>query len=241
MPGTQEKTVSEIAAGSLAAVRVFERLGIDYCCGGKRPLAEACREKGYDPAAVLGELDSVAAASEAPSRDWNHAPLKEVIEHIVTTHHDYLNRELAPLSARIEKVYKTYNEKYEPALTGLPEVFFGLRSELEMHTRKEEMILFPAIAAYETAVEAGSPLPQTPFGTVANPIRMMEAEHDSAGNALADIRRITANYAIPEYAGVTYRSLMAGLQELEQDLHLHIHLENNILFPRAIALENSRR
>lgn len=241
MPGTQEKTVSEIAAGSLAAVRVFERLGIDYCCGGKRPLAEACREKGYDPAAVLGELDSVAAASEAPSRDWNHAPLKEVIEHIVTTHHDYLNRELAPLSARIEKVYKTYNEKYGPALTGLPEVFFGLRSELEMHTRKEEMILFPAIAAYETAVEAGSPLPQTPFGTVANPIRMMEAEHDSAGNALADIRRITANYAIPEYACVTYRSLMAGLQELEQDLHLHIHLENNILFPRAIALENSRR
>ncbi|MCE5306222.1 MAG: iron-sulfur cluster repair di-iron protein [Acidobacteriales bacterium] len=241
MLGTQEKTVSEIAAGSLAAVRVFERLGIDYCCGGKRPLAEACREKGYDPAAVLNELDSAAAAGTAPSRDWNQAPLKELVEHIVTTHHAYLNRELAPLSARIEKVYKIYNEKYGPTLTGLPAVFFGLRSELEMHMRKEEMILFPAIAAYEVAVEAGSPLPQTPFGTVANPIHMMEAEHDGAGNALADIRRITANYAVPEYACVTYRSLMAGLQELEQDLHLHIHLENNILFPRAITLENSGR
>ena len=110
-----------------------------------------------------------------------------------------------------------------------------------MHMRKEEMVLFPVIAAYESAVLVGSPLPGTPFRSVGNPIRMMEAEHDSAGTALADIRTITANYALPEYACVTYRSLMAGLQELERDLHMHIHLENNILFPRAIALEDSER
>ncbi len=175
----------------------------------------------------------------AAARDWNTASLRELIDHIVSTHHEYLKREMAPLGNRLEKVYRVYNEKYGDTLIGLPDVYARLRSELEMHMRKEEMILFPAIAAYESAGLAGTPLPLTPFGTIGNPIQMMEAEHASAGTALSDIRTITANYAVPDYACVTYRSLMAGLQELEQDLHMHIHLENNILFPRAIALENS--
>ena len=240
MLATQDRTVSEIAAGSLAAVRVFEKLGIDYCCGGKRPLADVCREKGHDLASVERELDSAMVAPSLPAREWNTAPLRELIEHIVSTHHAYLNRELAPLSARVEKVYRVYNEKCGPTLTGLPEVFASLRSELEAHLQKEEMILFPAIAACEAAAVDGTPLPPAPCGSVSHPIRVMEAEHDSAGAALSGIREITASYTIPEYACVTFRSLMAGLQELEQDLHMHIHLENNILFPRAIALENSR-
>ncbi len=237
----KQKTVSEIAAGSLAAVKVFERLGIDYCCGGKRPLDEACLEKGYDVASVRSELESVMNAKAAPGRDWNTATLQELIGHIVGTHHAYLRRELGPLSERLDKVYRKYNEKYGPTLPGLPEVFAGLRLELEMHTLKEETVLFPAIAACESAILTGSPLPVTPFGSIGNPIRVMEAEHESAGHALADIRSITSDYALPEYACITYKSLMAGLQELEQDLHMHIHLENNILFPRAIALEQSGR
>ena len=237
----QDATVSEIAAGSLAAVRVFERLGIDYCCGGKRPLADVCREKGHDLASVESELESAMSAPTTSARNWSTAPLRELIEHIVGTHHEYLRRELAPLGARLEKVYRVYNERYGDTLIGLPEVFAGLRSELETHIQKEEAILFPAIAGYEAASIAGALLPRAPFGSVSNPIRMMEAEHDSAGKALAEIRTITADYAIPDYACVTYRSLMAGLQELEQDLHMHIHLENNILFPRAIRLENSGR
>lgn len=241
MQGIQDATVSEIAASSLAAVRVFERLGIDYCCGGKRRLADVCREKGHDLPSVLGDLESAMSTTQSPARDWATAPLRELIGHIVGTHHEYLKRELAPIGARLEKVYRVYSERYGPTLTRLPEVFNALRAELEMHMRKEEMVLFPVIASYESAAISGSPLPGTPFGTVSNPIRMMEAEHDSAGTALADIRTITANYAIPEYACVTYRSLMAGLQELEQDLHMHIHLENNILFPRAIAMENAGR
>ncbi len=179
--------------------------------------------------------------ASAPGRDWNAASLQELIDHIVGTHHAYLRRELGPLGERLDKVYRKYNEKYGPTLPGLPEVFAGLRLELEMHTRKEEMILFPAIAANESAALTGSPLPDTPFGSVGNPIRVMEAEHESAGQALAAIRSITSGYALPEYACITYKSLMAGLQELEQDLHMHIHLENNILFPRAIALEQSER
>jgi regulator of cell morphogenesis and NO signaling len=234
-------TVAEIAANSLNAVRVFERLGRDYCCGGKRPLEEVCREKGLDANAVRSELDAAAGAREGADRDWATAPLRDLADHIVETHHEYLKREFQPLADRLEKVYLVYNERYGPTLTGLPEVYAGLRSELEMHMFKEERIRFPAIVAAESAAASGAPLPRTPFGPFANPIGMMEAEHNSAAQALAQIRVITGNFAIPDYACVTYRALMTCLYELEQDLHLHIHLENNILFPRAIELEGSRR
>src|ERR1035437_8375027 len=172
----QDATVSEIAAGSLAAVRVFERLGIDYCCGGKRPLADICRDKGLDAEWVQGELNTATNASAAAVRDWNSAPLRELVAHIVNTHHEYLRREFQPLSERLEKVYRVYNQRYGEALIGLPEVFSGLRSEMEMHMQKEERMLFPAIVAAESAADAGAPLQGSPFGTVANPIRMMEAE-----------------------------------------------------------------
>ena len=241
MQTVQSATVSEIAAQSLSAVRVFESLGIDYCCGGKRPLDEVCRQKGLDSKAVQQQLEAAARGRESTDRDWTTAPLREMIAHIVKTHHDYLRREFKPLTERLAKVYRVYNERYGETLTGLPEVFGRLRAELEMHMAKEERLLFPAIEAAEFAVETGSPLPARPFGTVGNPIRMMEAEHEDAGHDLSEIRRITNDFAVPDYACVTYRALMSGLAELEQDLHLHIHLENNILFPRAIELEHSTK
>jgi regulator of cell morphogenesis and NO signaling len=216
-------TVAEIAAGSLEAVWVFERLGIDYCCGGKRPLEDVCREKGYEPVQVQEQLDAAMNAPAETARDWNTAPLAELIGHIVSRHHEYLKRELGPLEARVEKVYGVYNQRYGPTLQGLPEVVAGLSSELLLHLQKEERILFPAILGQ--GMHACG---------VAAPISVMEAEHESAGAALARIREITGNYSIPEYACVTYRSMIAGLKELEQDLHMHIHLENNILFPRAL-------
>ncbi len=239
MQFNQSATVAEIATGSLAAVRVFERFGIDYCCGGKRPLADVCKQKGLDAETVQRELDAAATTQGTEVRDWNTAPLAELASHIVSTHHEYLKREFQPLSDRLDKVYRVYNERYGETFIGLPEVFAALRAEMEMHMRKEEMILFPTIAAAEYAVTAGKPLPMTPFGSVGNPIRMMEAEHESSGQALAQIRTITRNFEIPDYACVTYRALMNGFAELEQDLHLHIHLENNILFPRALELERA--
>ncbi len=239
MQANQTATVADIAAGSLAAVRVFERLGIDYCCGGKRPLAEVCRQKGLDAEMVQRELDA-APRPDGTARDWNTAPLQELAAHIVATHHQYLRREFQPLSERLAKVYRVYNERYGDTLIGLPETFNGLRSELELHMLKEEKILFPAIAAAESAATAWRPAPASPFGAVGNPIRTMEAEHESAGRALADIRRITRDFEIPAHACVTYRALMTSLEELEHDLHVHIHLENNILFPRAIQLERAR-
>ncbi len=230
MQPDRSATVADIAAGSLAAVRVFERLGIDYCCGGKRPLADVCRDKGLDAEWVQGELDAAANPSGDAVRDWNSAPLRELAAHIVGTHHEYLKREFQPLGERLAKVYRVYNQRYGETLAGLPEVFGGLRSEMEMHMQKEERMLFPAIVAAESAADAGAPLPGTPFGTVANPIRMMEAEHDSAGRALAGIRTITRDFEIPGYACVTYRALMSGLNELEQDLHLHVHLRTTFCF-----------
>lgn len=234
-------TVAEIAASSLAAVRVFEEYGIDYCCGGKRPLVDVCREKGLEAEVVQSDLDAAFAKSQVPARDWNTAPLAGLVEHIVTTHHEYLRSELPAIETRLEKVYKVYNQRYGPTLVGLPAVYAGLRAELEPHIRKEEMILFPAIVASEAAVNSGRPLPTLPFGTVSNPIHMMESEHASAGEALVKIREITRNFELPEYACVTYRALMSSLDELERDLHMHIHLENNILFPRAERLEAARR
>ncbi len=238
---TETTTVAEIAANSLAAVRVFEKHGIDYCCGGKRPLAEVCREKGVDARAVERELEAAAEGDPETGVDWNTASLGELIGHIVGTHHEYLRREMPAIQMRLDKVYRVYNQRYGPTLTGLPEVFAALRTELEEHTRNEEMILFPAIAAFEAAGQSGQPLPAEPFGSVASPIHRLEAEHESAGRALTRIREITGGFQSPEYACVTYRALMSGLQDLERDLHVHIHLENNILFPVAQQLEASKR
>jgi len=220
-------TVSEIASASLAAVRVFEKYGIDYCCGGKRPLVEVCLANGQDPAAVQADLDAALAETPAATPDWNTAPLPDLIGHIVSTHHEYLRRELPAIEARLEKVYRVYNQRYGSTLIGLPAVFAALRDELTLHLRKEEMILFPAIIGKETY-----PMPP---GAIACPIRVMESEHESALNALARIREITGNFAVPPYACTTYRALMAGLEDLDRDLREHIHLENDILHPRAQA------
>lgn len=235
------QTISEIASRSLGAVRIFERLGVDYCCGGKRPVEDACRELGLDSAAVLAELDAAIAGRPADETDWKQASLRDLIRHIVGTHHEYLKLELPRLAQRLEKVMRVYGEQDKATLEPLPRLFQGLRAEMELHMHKEEMILFPFMERLESEVNNGRPAPPAPFGSVANPIAMMEHEHDSAGTALKSMREGTNSFAVPEHACVTYRSLLDGLRELEQDLHIHIHLENNILFPRAIAMETANR
>jgi regulator of cell morphogenesis and NO signaling len=233
---TQSQTVGEIAAGSAAAVSVLEQYGIDYCCAGKRLFEDACREKGLSPASVAGEI---AAAANRPvqSKDWNTVSLRELIRHIVSTHHEYLKLELPRVGQRLRKVVQVHGASDPAALSELESVYEGLWQEMDMHMHKEEMMLFPAIERYEAATQNGLPLPPSPFGTIANPIGVMEAEHESAGSALARIRELTADFEAPPYACGTYRAMLDGLRALEADLHTHIHLENNILFPRVIALE----
>jgi regulator of cell morphogenesis and NO signaling len=239
MTTLERNTISEIAAGSLSAVRVFEKYGIDYCCGGKRPVREACQELGLPAEPMLAELQAAIDGRPPDETAWTQAPLRDLIHHIVSTHHEYLKLELPRIAQRLAKVMRVYGEQDAETLAALPVVFGGLKAELEEHMHKEEVILFPCVSRYEAAVQAGGSVPPLPFGSVANPIRMMEHEHGNAGEALRKLRASTRDYTVPAHACITYRALIEGLRELEQDLHRHIHLENNILFPRAIALENT--
>jgi regulator of cell morphogenesis and NO signaling len=241
MTTLESNTISEIAATSLFAVRVFEKYGIDYCCGGKRPVREACEELGLPAEPLLAELQAAIDGRPPDETDWTQAPLRDLIRHIVGTHHEYLKLELPRIAQRLAKVMRVYGQQDAETLAALPDVFGGLKAELEEHLHKEEVILFPYVERYEAAVQAGGSVPPVPFGSVANPIRMMEHEHDNAGEALRKLRASTRDYTVPAHACITYRSLIEGLRELEQDLHQHIHLENNILFPRAIALESEAR
>ena len=236
---TATLTLADLAATSLNAIRILEQHGLDYCCGGKQPFEEACLAKGLSPDGILHEIEQATPAGAA-YRDWQTAPLDEVVEHIIETHHAYLKLDLPVLQARIDKIAGVHGAKDPERLPRLQAVFTALRTELEAHLQKEEVILFPILRQYGRAEARNQPVPPVPFGSVANPIGVMEREHSGAGDALEEIRSLTDNFNPPSWACTTVRATYAGLQALEADLHVHIHLENNILFPRAIALEKRK-
>lgn len=234
---TATTTLADLATASVNAVRILEQHGLDYCCGGKQSFEQACLAKGLEPASILREIDEAGNPGYAPGHDWHSAPLEELAQHIVATHHAYLRLELPALEARSQKVAAVHGARDPKKLPRLAAVLAALRSELEMHMRKEEAILFPFIVQYGRAALENQPTPPVPFGSIANPIAMMEREHAGAGDALEEIRGLTNGFELPSYACSTVKALYEGLKALEADLHIHIHLENNILFPRAIALE----
>jgi len=240
MSETTEKTVRELALEKPGAARVFEKLGIDYCCGGKQTLEQACRAAGMPVEEVLDALEVAHHSGPAvpKERDWQTAPLGDLISHIKNTHHKYTREEIARLGPLFDKVCSVHGE-HHPELFELRATFQGLAQELTTHLMKEEMVLFPYVERMEESVIQKDPILPPPFGTVRNPVAMMEHEHDSAGNALRALRASSNGYAAPPDACVSYQTLYRSLAEFEADLHQHIHLENNILFPRAIALENA--
>ena len=220
------------------SIRVFEHFGIDYCCGGRKPLAEACAANNLSVDEVLAALEA-AANTDAPSPvDWPQATLRQLIEHIVATHHSYVKTELPRLAVLAQKVVNRHGDT-QPHLPAIQMALAQLDDELTHHLAKEENILFPYIAGLETAQVSGGALPDACFGAVANPIAMMTSEHDAAGALLAEIHSLSSNFTTPAGACPTYHAFYDGLKEFQQDLHQHIHLENNILFPRAIDLEAS--
>jgi regulator of cell morphogenesis and NO signaling len=233
---TTSVTLADLAATSLSAVGILEQHGLDYCCGGKQPFEEACLAKGIKPQNILREIED-AKAAKAAGRDWQTAPLDELVKHIVGTHHEYLKLDLPVLGNRLDKVVAVHGARDPEVLPRMAAIFGALRAEMELHMHKEEAILFPFIEQYGRAEVQGRAVPPVPFGSIANPIAMMELEHESAGHGLGEIRALTNDFELPHYACSTVRALYEGLQVLEADLHVHIHLENNILFPRAIALE----
>ena len=231
------KTVGEIAAEMPSATREFEKLGIDYCCGGSRTLGQACAEANISVDEALARLEKSLASSQAGTgQDWQNQLLADLIGHITTTHHVFVREESPRIQALAAKVVGVHGKNH-PELLQVQQVFAALAEELRVHLMKEEQMLFPYISLMEESALAGEPAPPAMFGTVANPVRMMMQEHDGAGDALRSLHAITSNYALPEDACISYRTLYQALQGFEADLHQHIHLENNILFPRAIAME----
>jgi regulator of cell morphogenesis and NO signaling len=237
---TTARTVREIAVENPIATRVFEKLGIDYCCGGNQPLAEACQRAGVSLDEVEGslEIEEKTAQTSQQCREWQSEPLSELISHIKNTHHKYTREETARLTALLQKVCSAHGKNH-PELLEIQSIFSGLAHELATHLMKEEMVLFPYIERMEEAVIQKEPLLPAPFGSVGNPVAMMEHEHDSAGNALRSVRKASGDFTPPADACMSYQTLYKALAAFEADLHQHIHLENNILFPRAIAMEKA--
>ena len=233
------KTVRELALEIPNATRVFEKLGIDYCCGGGKSLEEACREASLPVQQVLNTLEGAAQAPASPvQQDWSAGPVAGLIHHIIETHHKYTREEIARLQPLLQKVCSVHQPKH-PELLSIQETFQGLVQELSLHMMKEEAVLFPYIVRVEAAFLRKEPISPGPFGTVQKPVQVMVQEHESAGDALREIRKASRDYALPADACFSYQTLYQVLQTFEADLHQHIHLENNILFPRAVQMESA--
>jgi regulator of cell morphogenesis and NO signaling len=235
MPKAVE-TVGEIAVRHPHSIRVFERFGIDYCCGGEKPLGVACAEKDLEISAVLDALAAETLAGAVEETDWSRQKLSALCEHIVSRHHAFLRDQLPRLAQLAEKVAGKH-AGHHPELRDIRAAFDELNTEITQHLAKEEQVLFPYLDQLEASAAVGGAKPQSCFGSVASPISVMMAEHDGAGRMLEELRRLSNGYNAPADGCASFRAFYDCLHDLEQDLHQHIHLENNILFPRAIELE----
>jgi len=216
-----DSIVGQLAAEHPLATRVFHRHGIDFCCNGGRKLQEACAAQGVDTGMVLEEIRKELSNTTIPEERWGQAPLEDLVQHILVAYHGPLKEELPRLESMARKVLEVHGDKDPETLSEVVEVYAGLKAELSQHMVKEEQILFPMIEQGQGAMAGG-------------PVSAMKHEHDSAGAALRRLRELTKDYQVPPGACNTWRALWHGLAALEESLHQHIHLENNILFPRAL-------
>jgi len=226
-------TVGQLVAERPSRARVFEKLGIDYCCGGKLPLARACEERGIAADEVRRQLeDQDRRNTDTSERDWRSANLRDLCDHIEQRHHAKLKEELPRLEFLTGKIARVHGKRH-PELIELYHLFQLFKSDMEAHMHKEEQILFPLCRNLETGGAADAPM------SIERPVAVMVHEHEDAGRDLARIRELTHDYAVPADGCGTWRATYGGLAELEADLHQHVHKENNILFPKAIALEKT--
>jgi regulator of cell morphogenesis and NO signaling len=238
MQNIATKTVREIALEMPQTTRVFEEFKIDYCCGGRKPLAEACEVAGANAEAVLTRLNALIVAGTGTG-DWvGNATLPELIDHIVDKHHVFTRDELNNLAPLMDKVARVHGDNH-PELLELKTAFDELSADLMPHMMKEENVLFPYIDRMARNVAMGLLPPVPPFGTVQHPVKMMMAEHDVAGEILRKMRQLSNDFTTPPDACPSFTGLYFRLADLERDLHEHIHLENNILFPRSVRMEEA--
>lgn len=235
--GESKETLGQMAAKDIRKAQVFKKYGLDFCCGGKKTLDQACAEKGLDVLAVERELqqtDHLAATTRPiPYQDWSSDFLAD---YIVNTHHSYVKKNLPDILAYANKVARVHGSRH-PELLPVRELVEEVYNEMMNHMVKEERILFPYIKDIVTAQKNTQPLQASHFGTVQNPINMMEMEHEVVGKNMEEIRTLTQNYVLPDDACASYSLLYRMLDEFEEDLHIHVHLENNILFPKALKAE----
>jgi len=232
--------VRDVAINSPHATRVLEKLKIDYCCGGDRELGEACATAGVELEALEQMLDDPSTMVNDSRPDFQRLSSAELTQYIVDTHHVFTKAEMARLVALTTKVVSAHGENHSELLA-VKTLFQQLCDDLTQHMFKEERILFPFIVILEQSRLEKTHPPLAPFGAVNNPIRMMMREHDTAGEILREIRLLTSNFTVPADGCISYQTLYQALEAFEQDLHQHIHLENNILFPKAVALEEGVR
>jgi len=234
---TTDMTVRDVANELPQSTRLFEKLKIDYCCGGNQTLAEGCTSAGVDVYAVIQMLAEATQQKSEDAVDFTSASLPQLITHIVDTHHVFTKSEMDRLQLLADKVLAAHGGNH-PELVHLDELLTRLCDDLKPHMFKEEHVLFPYIFALAKAADQQGAVPFAPFGTVNNPIRMMMREHDTAGEILRELRKLTFDYKVPADACISYQTLYQALENFEKDLHQHIHLENNILFPKALDVEN---
>jgi regulator of cell morphogenesis and NO signaling len=228
-------TVRVLAVAMPGATRIFERFGIDYCCGGQRSLSDACRTQNIEVGEVVRSLEALRQTTD-DSRDWRREPLAALSVYIIDKHHYFTRQEIEHLEKLFDKVCSRHGDNH-PELFEAQKTFYQLKQDLIPHMLKEEQVLFPYITRMEEAAGRGLPVPPPFFGTFQNPVRMMMLEHDTAGELLRTLRATTGDYTPPADACISYQTLYQALSGFEADLHQHIHLENNLLFPRAIEME----
>jgi len=223
-----EKTLAEIVTDNIRAAVIFEEFGLDFCCKGNRGLSDACADKKIDVQKIVNELTNLSDNSNGTQNvnDWQ---LDFLVDYIINNHHQYVRRMIPVISLHSDKVASVHGKNH-PETIEIADLFLAVREELENHMMKEERILFPQIKQMVLAEKGNGQYLAPPFGTIQNPIRMMEAEHTSAGDVMYRIRELSSNYSTPEDACNTFKALYSELKEFEEDLHKHIHLENNILF-----------
>lgn len=235
-----DRTVGQFAAAYPASKRVFEKLGIDYCCGGGTSLAEVCAEHGIEVDRLVEMLSSEEGrvpGARSSDLDFPRMSLAALSDHIIREHHVFTRDENERITALLEKVCSVHGDNHAE-LFDIRKIFGMLRLELENHMLKEEQMLFPYISLMESSIRFGQPVPPAPFGSTRNPIKVMLSEHDAAAEQLREMRRLSGDFTLPPDACTTYRTLYEAMEGLEKDLHEHIHLENNLLFPRAIEMES---
>ncbi|HSH66391.1 MAG TPA: iron-sulfur cluster repair di-iron protein [Bacteroidia bacterium] len=231
--GESDETLGEIVAKDMHKAQIFKKHGIDFCCGGKKTVKQACAEKGLDVTLVEQELQQAEKIGTTRPLPYNEWSLDFLADYIVNTHHAYVKKNMPDIRAYASKVAKVHGN-HHPELVPIHQLVEDINAEFTAHMMKEEQILFPAIKAMALSKNNGSS-----FGSVKAPINMMEIEHESAGKNMEKIRELSDNYTLPEDACASYSLLYRMLAEFEEDLHTHVHLENNILFPKALELENS--